>query len=72
MFDGDPELSTKGTWVNSDKLKTKVKELSLNVRRNLSSALLIATRVYKIDEKYWYTRMIEDATKYQAKRKLNK
>jgi hypothetical protein len=72
LFDGDPELSTKGTWVNSDKLKTKVKELSLNVRRNLSSALLIATRVYKIDEKYWYTRMIEDATKYQAKRKQNK
>ena len=72
MYDGDPELPTKGTWLNSDKLKHKIRGLPLNVRRNITSALLVAARTYKIDEKYWYTRMIEDAAKYQQKRKQNK
>ena len=71
LFDGDPELPAKGTWVNSDKVKNEVKKLPVNIRRHLSSSLLIAARVYKIDEKYWYTRMIEDATEYQTNRKKN-
>jgi hypothetical protein len=72
LYDGDPELPSKGTWLKSDKLKHKIRGLPLNVRRNITSALLVAARTYKINEKYWYTRMIEDATKYQTKRKQNK
>ena len=68
LYDGDPELPSTGTWLNSDKLKHKIRGLPLNVRRNITSALLVAARTYKINEKFWYTRMIEDAAKYQEKR----
>ena len=46
--------------------------MPVNTRRHLSSGLLIAAKVYGVNEKYWYTRMTEDATEYQTKRKLNK
>jgi hypothetical protein len=72
LFDGEPDVPMKGEWLKSEKLKHKVRGLPVNVRRHISSALLVATRVYNIDEKYWYTQMIKDATEYQTNRKKNK
>ena len=74
LYDEDKESIPEGsTWLMSAKLKKKVKSIPVNIRRHLSSAAFIATKVYKIkSDNYWNTQMLDDIKKYEFERNKNK
>ena len=66
------ELPQKETWLMSTKLENKYKKFPVNIRRHLSTAAYIATKLYGIkSENKWNKHMIEDAQKYEANRNRN-
>ena len=77
IYSGDPiktmnELPKTKTWLMSEKLENKYKKFPYNVRRHLSTAAFIATKLYSIKpDNKWNTHMIKDAQKYEASRGRN-
>ena len=78
MFSGAPiktleELPKNSKWLLSDKLETEYKKLENKIRRHLSSAAMIATKMYEIGpDNKWAKFMKLDVKAYEANRNLGK
>jgi hypothetical protein len=78
IYQGTPiktlsELPKQSTWLMSDKMKKLYGKFPNNIRRHLSSAGFIGTKMYGIKENNeWNKRMIEDAKEYESSRSRNK
>jgi hypothetical protein len=77
IYSGSPiktlaELPKESKWLMSEKMGKKYKSFKNNIRRHLSSAGFIATKLYGLkEENQWNKRMIVDAKEYEVNRARN-
>ena len=71
MFSGGPiktldELPKNSRWLMGDKLENAYKKLENKIRRHLSSAAMIATKLYEIKaDNKWAKFMKQDVKEYE-------
>ena len=78
IYSGEPikslqELPKTSAWLMSDKFWKKYRAFPNNIRRHLSSASFILTKMYDLkSENKWNIAMVKDAKEYEDKRNMHK